>query len=342
MGRVTIKDVANDAGVSITTASFAINNRTGRISEAAKEKVLASAEKLGYVPNTNARNLRTKTSNSYMLVYDERYLLERNASTLQFVVGAVKYSARREKDLLLRTVPRITNGVQAAEEFMQLWNAKHADGVIFQIGEENKSETNRFYEYLSDKKINFVVISPNGRIDDFPSVYIDDYQLMEEAISYIYSKGYRYVYYLTRKTELKFEKEIGFLHAIQMLRLQGECLYYNSEERNEEDIWNTVKHTVMNRQERIAFACWNDVDAIYLLKALHKHNISVPSQVGVLGFDDIPASEYTTPPLTTVRQPFEEMAFKAIEVLSGNTSVSSYNKTLGVRMRGNLIIRESV
>ena len=48
MGRVTIKDVANDAGVSITTASFAINNRTGRISKAAKEKVLASAEKLGY------------------------------------------------------------------------------------------------------------------------------------------------------------------------------------------------------------------------------------------------------------------------------------------------------
>lgn len=46
MGRVTIKDVANDAGVSITTASFAINNRIGRISEAAKEKVLASAEKL--------------------------------------------------------------------------------------------------------------------------------------------------------------------------------------------------------------------------------------------------------------------------------------------------------
>ena len=117
MGRVTIKDVANDAGVSITTASFAINNRTGRISEAAKEKVFASAEKLGYVPNINARNLRTKTSNTYMLVYDERYLLERNASTLQFVVGAVKYSARREKDLLLRTVPRITNGVQAAEEF---------------------------------------------------------------------------------------------------------------------------------------------------------------------------------------------------------------------------------
>src|SRR5574344_158657 len=156
MGRVTIKDVANDAGVSITTASFAINNRTGRISEAAKEKVLASAEKLGYVPNINARNLRTNNSNTYMLVYDERYLLERNASTLQFVVGAVKYSARREKDLLLRTVPRITNGVQAAEEFMRLWNAKHADCVIFQIGEENKSETNRFYQYLSDKKINFV------------------------------------------------------------------------------------------------------------------------------------------------------------------------------------------
>ena len=228
MGRVTIKDVANDAGVSITTASFAINNRTGRISKAAKEKVLASAEKLGYVPNINARNLRTNNSNTYMLVYDEGYLLERNASTLQFVAGAVKYSARREKDLLLRTIPRITNGVQAAEEFMRIWNAKHVDGVIFQIGEENREETYKFYEYLSDKKINFVVISPNGKLDDFPSVYIDDHQLMEEAISYIYSKGYQYVYHLTRKTELKFEKEIGFLNAIQMLRLQGECVYYNS------------------------------------------------------------------------------------------------------------------
>ena len=244
--------------------------------------------------------------------------------------------------MLLRTIPRITNGVQAAEEFMQIWNAKHADGIIFQIGEENKNETHKFYECLSEKKINFVVISPNGRLDDFPSVYIDDYHLMEEAISYIYSKGYRYVYHLTRKTELKFEKETGFLHALQMLRLQGECLYYSSEERNEEDIWDTVKETVMNRQGKIAFTCWNDVDAIYLLKALHKHNIHVPGEVGVMGFDDIPASEYTTPPLTTVRQPFEEMALKAIEVLSNYTSVNSYNTMLGVRMRGSLIIRESV
>lgn len=342
MGKVTLRDVAEDAGVSIATASFAINNCVGRVSKVVRKRVLASADKLGYIPNINARNLRTKVSNTYMLVYDESYLLERNASTLQFVASAIKYSSKREKNLILYTIPRIKDGEKSAADFMHHWNAMHVDGVIFQIGEERSEDTHKFFEIILKNNVNFVIISPNGRLNDFPSVYIDDYELMKEEVAFIYSKGYREIYHITRKTDFKFERERGFVNAMSHIDAVGGCLYYDFVERTQEDLWNMIKDVIENRKGRIAFACWNDVDAIYILKALHDHGISVPNEIGVMGFDDIPATEFMTPPLTTVKQPFDLMASKAIEVLTSYMSVREYNKFRGVKVNGSIVERDSI
>ena len=81
MHKTTIKDVAAHAGVSVTTASFALNNIIGRVNKQTQEKVLKSAKELGYVPNINASKLRKNVSDNIMLIYSQVFLEEQNAST---------------------------------------------------------------------------------------------------------------------------------------------------------------------------------------------------------------------------------------------------------------------
>ena len=104
MARVTLKDVAKMAGVSPATASFSLNNVKGRVAPEVRQRVLECAELLHYTPNANARKLRTQCSNTYLLVYSESLLLERNASTMLFVAGMISHAAKLGMYVLIRLI----------------------------------------------------------------------------------------------------------------------------------------------------------------------------------------------------------------------------------------------
>ena len=86
--------------------------------------------------------------------------------------------------------------------------------------------------------------------------------------------------------------------------LKGNPLYYTNTFRDKNELWGIIKASIETKKEKVAIACWNDVDAINVLEILADRGIRVPEDIGVLGFDDIPASGHSNPPLTTIRQPF--------------------------------------
>jgi hypothetical protein len=132
MKRTTIKDVAREAGVSITIASFALNNVKGRVSRDVKKKVLECADRLGYIPNAFAQNLRTRNSNTIGLIYDEAYMEERNSSTLQLVSSAIKYAGEKGKDILVKLIDTDGDMEKQFPEFIELWESRRVNGLIFQ------------------------------------------------------------------------------------------------------------------------------------------------------------------------------------------------------------------
>jgi LacI family transcriptional regulator len=314
MKKVTIRDVAEDAGVSISIASFAINNVKGRVSTKVRQKVLESAHKLGYIPNSTAKNLRNRTSNTIAMVYDESYFEERNSSTMQFVSGVIRHGNIVNKDILIKVVNSYEGWDNIHEECKRLWASQRVEGIILQISNIN-------YEILCSlkkEKINFVLIPPDSNIKEFNTVYINNYRLVYEGIDFIRSKGFSEVYYLTMDSKEPSMREQGYEAARVSMGLKGHVLHYSSRHRGKGEIWELLKDPIEKRTNRIAIACWNDVDAINVIDILHSRGINIPEDVGVLGFDDLPGSEYTLPPLTTIRQPFDDMAKLAVDLAVQN------------------------
>lgn len=338
MRKITLKDVARDAGVSVTIASFAINNVKGRVSAELQQRVLESSKKLGYIPNSTARNLRTNNINTIVLMYDQSYLEERDASPLQFVAGALKHATDNGKDILLRLIDSNKGWENAVIDCKELWMSKKAEGIIFLTSNLDSIHLNQ----LKDYGVNFVVIPPVEKIDGFNSVYIDNFNLMSKGMELINKKGYKEVYFLTMKNEKPSEREKGFQNALKKLNMAGKALYYEHSYRGKGELWELLKDPIENKRDKIAIACWNDVDAINVIDILHSMNIKIPDEVGVLGFDDLPSSEHTQPPLTTIRQPFDEMARIAVDLIIKGQKEAKQQSYKCVDAGGVLIERASL
>jgi LacI family transcriptional regulator len=338
MKNITIKDVAKNAGVSITIASFALNNVKGRVSEELRQKVLEVADKLGYIPNAAARNLRVKTSNTIAVVYDESFLDEKNSSTMQFISGVIKYANEKGKDTLVKLINCETGLKQAGEEYKKLWASQRVEGLILLVSEVNEE----FLQKMTTQGINFVIIPPLKKLKEYNTVFIDNFSIMKKAIQYIYEKGYYEIYFLTLEMLDMTEREIGYKATREELGLRGSSLYYHSRFRGKREVWELIKQPIENRKGKIAITCWNDVDAISVIEVLQEQGIKVPEEVGVMGFDDIPASEHTYPPLTTIRQPFEQMAERAVDLLLENYENKEDVKIQTIEVPGYIVERKSI
>ena len=266
MKRITIKDVAKDAGVSVTSTSFALNNIKGRVSEEVRQRVLESVKKLGYIPNATARNLRIQNSDTIALIYDEAYLDDPNASTLQFVSNVIKHAGKCGKDILVKLINSETGWEKGIQEYINMWASQKIEGLIIQTGIININ----CLEKMKEKGVNFVVIPPMEKIDGFQCIYIDNYALMKSGIEYLYGKGYKEIYYLGMKMDSPYERERGYSDTVKKLGLKGNPLYYTNRFRDKNELWETIKASVETKKEKMAIACWNDVDAINVLEILQR------------------------------------------------------------------------
>lgn len=318
MGRITINDVAERAGVSKTITSFVLNDVSGRYSKESKEKVMAAVKELGYVPNKNAKNLRSNKANTIMLVYSKEYLKEQNASTTQFIIEIIKYAERLELEIIIKTTRDWKNVDEAVAEYSAIWNAGQTDGIIFMpaYGEMDDEVFVRLYQ---DCAVNIAVISTIGGGKKYPTVYMDGYSQMQKALEYITGKGYATIYYVSLKyTDKSHMRLKAYADYLKQGKTKGGFLEYKDEYRNKEELWSLISPILTNQQENIAFACWNDVDAINILELLNMYKLKANYKIGVMGFDDMRLGAHTVPALTTVHYPFDEAAKKALSILQMN------------------------
>ncbi len=336
---ITIKDVARDANVSITTASFALNDVKGRVSEKVRKRVLESAERLQYTVNNSARSLRTNDSRTVMFVFSKEYLMERNVSYMLSLAGCVEYADQMGKGILLELIDAEMPMEEQIRRFMSLWESRRVNGMIFQCYFEDDRD-DELYRRLYGAGVNLVNLSRIGASSDYPCVYLEEFQIVRDQVRYAVKKGYDRIYYFCKQHRQPGVRERGFLDELAGENAQGRILHYHSLNCTEEEAWQAVG-PVMEEGKRIAVICWNDADAIVLLRVLRKRGIAVPDRIGVMGFDNIPLAEYVTPRLTTASQPFAEMAKRALEVLD-NADKAVVRVPERVLVSGEIIERESM
>lgn len=303
--KVTSNVIAEICGVSQGTVDRALNNRPG-ISGKTRERILETAEKLGYRPHHLARSLAKGCTMTIGLVVFDLY----NRFFAQ-LANAIESSARQQGYFVYLTLTEKDKDTEKAciEHLM----SRQVDGII--IFSVNKGK--EFAAYLEKLKLPLVTIC-NRITEGFPFIGIDDYRAMKDAALHIAEKGYRRIIYVSPPLAYRDKSNIyaqerrlqGYLDALAEAGDRLEAVIIEGGDYLEKLAALDLKNGV-----RTAVLCSNDIYALEVLRHLEARGLSIPEDAGLMGFDDIDMLRYVKPSLVTVAYPFEELGIMALESL---------------------------
>jgi LacI family transcriptional regulator len=311
----SIKDIAKEAGVSISTVSYVINGKE-LVAEKTKKKVLKIIDKSGYKPNFIARSLRTrKTRTIGVIVYDIS-----NPFVAQIVRGAQEAVKTRGYTMILGCT---FNDLAEEERQINVMQNQFIDGLLIISGSDNEN----IYGKLISGKTPLVFIDRELGKNNIASVLIDNHIAMEKAVDYLYSMGHREIGYISyppgRQTTVKHRYE-GYISGLeknkllfnpQFVILDEQFLEKEFEGRDMDITFKLMQQFIRTSKLPSAFIAISDIIAYGLIKALKQNNIRVPEDVSVVGFDNIMFDDYISPPLTTVKQPKKLMGITGVNLL---------------------------
>jgi LacI family transcriptional regulator len=302
--RVTIRDVADRAGVSVATVSKVINDRYG-ISAATVARVQAVIEELGYESSLVARSLRNSRTN---------------------VVGVLVSDIEPFSAELIKGVARALRGT-GYELIVYSAGGKSPDHV----GWENRA-LSRLGGTLIDGALlvtptvvgpsfsaPVVAVDPHTGSDEVPTVDSDNRHGAALATQHLLDLGHRRIGFVGGRTDLESGRlrELGYRETLQRAGLDPDPrLVRNASYEADEAHAATVELLALAEPPTALFAA-NDLSAIAAMDAAASQGLRVPEDLSVVGFDNVPESALSTPPLTTVHQPIQQMGERAVEILVG-------------------------
>lgn len=328
---VTVRDVARQAGVSAMTVSNVINGRQGRVSAATVERVRAVIEELGYVPNEQARSLAGASSRILAVVSQTAPGRSSLSSPYDALfVGACEREARSRGYVVM-----LCGGSDAAELKARL-RGWRVDGAVVMA-----TTTIRPSEFLEEAGVPCVFLD-NYDVDfGGSSVNIADHEGARLAGMHLRELGHTSALVIGPERErsaVMRERYAGFCEGFagEVSFLATDVSFDAGAEagtRLAQALFSLSAQTSLPTVTAVFAAA--DILAIGLIHALKEAGVSVPGSVSVVGFDGIEAGGYLDPVLTTVEQPVDDKAVRAVEELLQQLAGSQVSQkvTLPVHLR---------
>jgi LacI family transcriptional regulator len=303
---VTLKDIAERAGVTSATVSMVINNKPN-ISEATRKKVLKIARELNYYPNVIARGLATRKSNSIGVIVPNLA-----SSFVVRILQGIK-STNRDIDYTVQLFDTIGQKETESQLFQRLSHERRIDGVIL-IGSTVSDEE---LSVFRDESVPCIVVA--RKCDNLDSVHVNNEQGAKDATDYLIDKGHRTVACVVcnKITLPSAERLAGYKRSLIEHGIEyREDFVFEVEDDSMQDGAGIFPRLMQTEPSIDAvFVPAGDMVAIGIVKEAKKMDVEVPSKLAVVGYDDIPAAEVIEPTLTTVRQPKLEMGDYAINMI---------------------------
>ncbi|MDP8253600.1 MAG: LacI family DNA-binding transcriptional regulator [Candidatus Kaelpia aquatica] len=312
MKRITIKEVAERAGVSIATVSRALNSRTEKsVKQDTLEKIKDIIRELKYFPNRSASSLRHGFSRTIGLPMNFK------TDTTSGYVGEIMKGVLRGLDEIGYDLKLISQ-----EEFVSLQtllDSAGVDGLIithaYHIAYPHLEE-----ELKNKKSFPLVVMNDYNPDLDINQVYIDTYQATCDMTEYVIKKNNSDLYLLGGEvySQDAQRREKAFLDTLAKHNIDfGESRILNGHFNETGGYEMTKQIFIKNPDFKGLIYSLNDAMAIGALRALGELCLNCPRDVKVVGFDDIAISEHMNPPLTTIHVPLSEMGYEAIKIIYG-------------------------
>lgn len=325
----TVRDVAAEAGVSPSTVSRVLRG-TVSVSAEKRRAVLEAVAKLGFHPNALARALKTRRTHVIALIIPDitnPYYAEiaRGVEDCTWSKGYVTI------------VANTANDPSREDAYLRVLQENRVDGVVIAVAGSGGPHLKAF---MAGVPVVTVGRELGGGLRT-DAVVVDNVAGMRAATEYLLSLGHRDIAFIGGNPAVSSShaRLLGYKQALEAagIPVRGEWVL-----PGDFSIASGASAVERLRQDRMptAIVCANDLSAIGAMRALKQRGLRIPSDISVVGFDDIPIATEVEPPLTTVAQPVRQMGEKAVGLLLDRTE-GRRKRAKRVVLAAQLVVRES-
>jgi len=332
---VTLKDIAKQVGLSVTTVSRALAGYDD-VAEETRQRIVDAARDMGYVPNVVARQLqkqRTDTIGFVVPTFGPRFS---DPFFAEFLAGIGNEAARNGFDLLVSTQ---APGPDELAAYERITRSHRVDGLIL----ARTRRRDQRIAYCVKNGFPFVAFGRTELSLDFPYIDVDGRLGLYLATRHLIDLGHQRIAHLAAPLELMFThyRLLGYRQALEEAGLPwDEDLVMHVPRLTEEEGHRAAQTLLGLDSPPTAIAACSDLMALTAMTAAGERGLVVGQDVAITGYDDIPLAQYCHPTLTTVHQPVYRIATTLCRMLIQITR-GEEPKECEILEKPTLITRES-
>ncbi|TDT63380.1 LacI family DNA-binding transcriptional regulator [Fonticella tunisiensis] len=333
---VTIKEVAERAGVSPSTVSRVISD-SPRISDETKQKVRRAMEELGYHPNAIARSLVNRATNTIGIV------MPRSAEDVflnPFFPEALRGIAKCTHDegfcVLLTTG---NSDDEQIESLLSVVRGGRVDGVILMYSKLDDP----ILEMLTEMNIPFSMIGRPTISEDINFVDNDNVNAAYEAANYLISMGHRRIGLINGSLNLvvSIDRYEGYKRALAKNKIELDESIIMSSEFVQEGGYESMKKMLSVENPPSAVLVTDDLIAFGAIRAARDMKVKIPDEMSIISFNNIPLADFATPPLTSVDINAYSLGYKAAKLVIDDIKGKKHKPSCYI-VETRIVFRDSV
>ncbi|NJC67538.1 LacI family transcriptional regulator [Planosporangium flavigriseum] len=325
-----MKDVAQHAGVSVSTVSYVLNN-SGPVAADRRARVLDAVEVLNYTPNESARSLKRRSASTIGLVVPD---LANQFFAL--LAEGVERAASERDVLVVLCAPEATGAAGSVNA--RLLRSQRLDGVVYLSGADMSPSSLLELTRLGP----VVLVDEQIPGFDLPAVVSDSRRGARAIARHVLEQGHEQLAIIGGPAQLWTAQQrlAGYREAIAAAGRDPDDLPVLAGDYRQDSGMKLAAQLFAGPPEErpTALLCANDLMAIGALQYCKSVGLTVPDDLSIVGFDDLPVASLLTPALTTVRQPARDMGFAAanrlfdlLEDKSADRSADQFPVTIQIR-----------
>lgn len=333
---MTLKEIAKEAGVSISTVSRVLNDTTTKAaSKEVQEHIWEIVRRTGYTPNSAAQNLRngntkTKTHSRALSCLFARTPTDPNDPFFSTIAKSVEIEAYKQNYIMKLSFTAID--ITKAETCRLILN-NDVSGVVI-LGRCDK-DTLKFLK----KHFHYVVYTGLNEIDaNFDQILCSGYDASLCAMDHLIELGHQHIGYLGEVSQEN--RYVGYKDALTKHQLPFDSSYFCSTTFSSNGGYQGTMKLLDQQPNLTAIFCGNDMTAIGAIRAIKDRGLAVPQDISVISIDNIDTAQYLSPMLTTVHIPLDEMGKMAAKTIIDRIN-GGHTLPLKVNYPCHLVKRES-